>query len=51
MIGDLENALREPRACLGQTTGSDRLIAYFRLLPIGVGKLQHLPTPVGKSTN
>jgi hypothetical protein len=30
------------------TTGSDRLIAYFGFLPIGVGKRQHLPTPTGK---
>jgi len=40
-----------------QTTGSDRLIAYFGPLPIGVGKCWHLPTgkcwhlptPIGKS--
>ena len=42
--------LRESRACLDlQTTGSDTLNAYFGLLPIGVGKCQHLPTPIGKS--
>jgi hypothetical protein len=31
-----------------QTTSSDRLIVYFELLPTGVGKRQHLPTPTGK---
>jgi len=32
-----------------QTIGSDRLIAHFGLLPIGVGKCQHLLKWFGKS--
>jgi hypothetical protein len=32
-----------------KTTGSDRLIAHFGLLPTGVRKCQHLPNWFGKS--